>query len=695
MTDSSDDDIISARTKGPPAKMQGCPLNFHQEEHKMKQTDDSKLLSGILAAAVTALFFAVCLAVPAVSSRILSRGNLNLITYGGGVILFCLIYLLCRRLSASKELLFLQNKMLQRIFALLFLAGSSLFLGVSFLMEGNLTGGVTYKYVWHNLPFWLVILVIAAGLILFFKLWGFRRTALPKAAYVLYYACLTVLIGYTFYTPNVFGRYDVADTAHGHAYFNSVYNVYHGCAYTETTTSIYGHYGLFYKLPLKILGGNFTDFILLTACAGALCFLCSFLALHIMTGNSMVRILGCLAMTFPILSMRGGYYWQLWPHRILFASIMTLFAAFCIRFGKMNKITWAVGYLISLLGVVWNTESGLFCAVTWAGLWLLEYFAGDKRHPLRLMKTVFLQLAGILFSFFGAYAIVNLYNILQDSTVNSLREFLFPLMSSSYMTDLLRLDLPLYPAAYMMVLLLFLTGTGWGISHMKWCTGSRDKNGCPPLPLFAFFLSVLSLGQITYFINRPAYHNLDICHIPAVILMCILADLGLPLLYARLSGNEHSASFGQVVKKSFSILSLCILTVLCAGTVIQYSYNADIKKNYHNLGEFQEFANTIAAEIPPHTYGFGVSVAEVYSLLGWSTNCYTLDFTDLSVRPQTADYIIEDLKEKDVDAVFTGQATIEKMESFAPESAQWFLEHFTLNKEYEFGGSAFRYYIRK
>ncbi|MGI6007556.1 MAG: hypothetical protein ACOX8E_08725 [Ruminococcus sp.] len=660
----------------------------------MKPSDDSKLLAGILAAATTILFFAACLSIPALSARISSLGNLNLMTYAGGVLLFCLSCLLYCRLLSRRQFSFLSNKKTQYIFALLFLAGSFLFLAASFLLEGNLTGGVSYKYVWHNLPFLLVALVTVTGLLLFFKLWKFREIPLSRPLYILYYGCLTLLIGYTFYTPNVFGRYDVSDTAHGHAYFNSIYNVYHGCAYTETATSIYGHYGLFYKLPLKILGGNFTDFILLTACIGALCFLSSFLALHIMTENSMIRILGCLAMTFPVLSMRGGYYWQLWPHRILFASLMTLFAAFCIRYRKMNTAIWFTGYLISMAGVVWNTESGLFCASAWAGVWMLKYFSEDRRSPLRLARTLLLQLAGILFSFFGAFALVNLYNILQDSPANSLKEFLFPLMSSSYMTDLLRLDLPLYPAAYMMVLLLFLTGIGWGISHMKWCRTNAGNGSCPTVPLFCFFLSVLALGQITYFINRPAYHNLDICHIPAVILMCIMAELGLPHLRELPGGKVCCRSFSRTMRLAFAILSLCILPVLCAGTVIQYSYNADIKKNYHNLSEFQEFADTIAAEIPPNTYGFGVSVAEVYSLLGWATNCYTLDFTDLSVRPQTVDYVINDIRNKNIDAVFTGQATIEKMESFAPEDAEWFLENFTLSKEYEFGGSTFRYYIR-
>ena len=661
----------------------------------MKQSDDSRLTAGILAAVTTMVFFAVCLAVPAVSSRISDLGNLNLITYAGSVILFCLTFLLYCRLLSRISFVSSTGK-LPQIFAVLFLTGSCLFLLSAFLLEGNLTGGVSYKYVWHNLPLILVILVVVTGLLLFFRIWNFREIPLSGFLYGLYYACLTLVIGYTFYTPNVFGRYDVADTAHGHAYFNSIYNVYHGCAYTETTTSIYGHYGLFYKIPMKILGGNFTDFILLTACIGALCFLCSFLALHLMAKNSLIRILGCLAMTFPVLSMRGGYYWQLWPHRILFASLMTLFAAFCIRFRKLNRITWIIGYLIALLGVVWNTESGMFCAVSWAGLWLLKYFSGNRRSPLRLAGVLLLQLTGVLLSFFGAFGAVNLYNLLQGASANSLKEFLFPLMSSSYMTDLLRLDLPLYPAAYMMVLLLFFTGTAWGISHMKWCRSDKETGSCPPLPLFCFFLSVLSLGQITYFINRPAYHNLDIIHIPAVILICILANLGLPVLRpaaARLK-TLSGISLVQAAKGSLALLSLSILTVLCAGTVIQYSYNADIKRNYHNLAEFQQFANVIAAEIPPHTYGFGVSVAEVYSLLGWSTNCYTLDFTDLSVRPETADYVISDIRKKNIQAVFTGQATMEKMESFAPEAALWFSENFTLEKEYEFAGSTFRYYIR-
>ena len=72
-----------------------------------------------------------------------------------------------------------------------------------------------------------------------------------------------------------------ADRLHMNAYFNSIYNVLHGSPYTEYTTSIYGHYGILYKLPMKLLGGDHIDFILLNSLAGALTFLAMFVALHL------------------------------------------------------------------------------------------------------------------------------------------------------------------------------------------------------------------------------------------------------------------------------------------------------------------------------------------------------------------------------------------------------------------------------
>lgn len=59
---------------------------------------------------------------------------------------------------------------------------------------------------------------------------------------------------------------------------------------------------------------------------------------------------------------------------------------------------------------------------------------------------------------------MNLYNLSKHSPANTLGEFLIPLLSDSYMVDILHLDLPMYPSAYMGVIVLFLIGTVMGIS---------------------------------------------------------------------------------------------------------------------------------------------------------------------------------------------------------------------------------------
>ena len=46
------------------------------------------------------------------------------------------------------------------------------------------------------------------------------------------------------------------DPYHGEAYLESIYNVADGIPYEELTTGIYGHYGLFFLLPMKIFGAK-------------------------------------------------------------------------------------------------------------------------------------------------------------------------------------------------------------------------------------------------------------------------------------------------------------------------------------------------------------------------------------------------------------------------------------------------------
>ena len=326
------------------------------------KTSTNKITAFLVSLLISFCFAACCLKIPSVSGLISSMGNLNLLTYAGTVILFCVSYLLISLLLDRT----IKNSIFDRpgaalTVSLFLLAGNLIFLIVMYILEVNIYGSVSARYIWHTMPLWLILLCLFTGSVFF--LLCVRKTSVSVKNQVMFplYGILTVLVGYNFYTPAVFLR-DEADRLHMDAYFNSIYNVLHGSPYTENTTSIYGHYAILYKLPMKLLGGDLIDFILLNSLVGALCFLAMFLALHFIVKNNLLRILGAIAMTFPILAMRSGIYWQLWPHRILFMSLMFCYAAFCVRYRKLNRLTCILGYLLSFLGILWNTESGLFCA---------------------------------------------------------------------------------------------------------------------------------------------------------------------------------------------------------------------------------------------------------------------------------------------------------------------------------------------
>ncbi len=530
------------------------------------------------------------------------------------VILFCLAYLLFSLLLAHlKKPSVLDKPYPATIAAMILSAVNILFLIRMFQLETEVYGSVSVRYIWHIIPLWLAAAVLILEAVFFFSFVKKSTISVKPSAMMAFYGMLTLLIGYNFYTPEVFLRNE-PDRLHMNAYFNSIYNVLHGSPYTETTTSIYGHYGILYKLPMKLLGGDLIDFILLNTLVGALSFLAAFLALHFIVKNDLLRITGAVALSFPVLAMRSGIYWQLWPHRVLFMCLMLCYMAFCVRYKKLNRLSCILGYGIVFLGILWNTESGLFCGAAWAGFWILKSLCRKENKALNrlscilgygivflgilwntesglfcgaawagfwilkslcrkenkapyVIRTVFLHISGIILSFLGAWGIVEIYNLANGGTIMGIREFLFPLLQSSYMDDLLRVDLPDFASAYMSVIALLFLACAWGISHMwflrvfpllqssymddllrvdlpdfasaymsviallflacawgishMWFLRENGNAGSKEyLPAcFAFAAAVLSLGQITYFVNRAAYHNLEIAHIPCILLI--------------------------------------------------------------------------------------------------------------------------------------------------------------------------------
>lgn len=655
------------------------------------------MICGGAALLVSALFFGACLSIDTLAEKISRMGNINILVYGMTLVLFCLVFVAGMLVTGKWNLpgvSVLEKSKVKRGILAAFFVVQILFFYVMVAKETDQLGGVADRYLWHTQPLFVIALLFVAEIALF--LWMFQKFHVEEkeGEWLVYlvYAVLTVLICYCMDTPNIFGRGTSGDTYHGHAYYNSIYNVYMGIPYTGEITSVYGHYALLWKIPMEIIKGGFRKFIFLQAMLGAFTHLCAFLTLEQLVKSKILRIMGALSIALPILGMRGGYYWQVWPHRMVFPMILLLYAVIVFKKQKFGWKTALPGYVISLMGVLWNTETGIVIAIAWAAAHLSRMLSEDKFCVKKFLGNLVFHGAGVVFSFFGAYGLVNLYNLSKHSPANTLEEFLMPLLSSSYMTDILHLDIPLFPAGYMPELVLFLMGVAVGISEWKWFRKERPlswKNSA------VFFLSISALGRLVYYINRPAYHNLDCCHLSAAILLAYFGEQGIRFIKEKRWKELERYSLTQLMKGAIGSVCAAALLATSTGTVLLFSQTSHIKNNLHNTEEIESFVETVSQQVPQDTFGFGLNVAEIYSYLYWNTQCYTMDFSDMAVVPQTAENLFRKLEEEQIPHVFTSKSSLPILFSNCPEGYEWFLETYELQKSLPISYEEFQLYVRK
>lgn len=654
-----------------------------------------EMFSGLTAWLVSACFFLGCFANKQLLEKISKLGNSHILIYGITLVLFCLAFLVCMGLTGrmkGKQSYSDGNAAGQKILFSVLLLSQIPFWIICVANETDQVSSVAGRYGWHTHPLIFGIILFLAELLIL--TWMYAKISVPgrDGEWIVWltYVVLTVLILYSMYTPNIFGRGEQSDSYHCHAYFNSVYNIYQGMPYTHNVTSIYGHYALFFKIPMKLLHGDFRAFVMMLAMVGTFAHVCAFLTLQLLVESRALRIAGALAIAFPILGMRGGYYWQVWPHRIVFPMILLLYGAVILKKNYRGFISTAGGYLICLLAVLWNTETGIFLAISWAAMYVSRYFSENRVKIGKFLINIAVHVAGIVFSVLGAYGTVNLYNILKHSPVNSLEDFLVPLLSSNYMEGVLHLDMPLYPCAYMAVITLFLMGISVGLSG--WF--QEEKKQCWNRELI-FLLSVGALGCLVYYINRPAYHNLDCVALLAAILSAYFGQYGLRFIRNKEWKNFGKISSTHVFRAGVGLICTAAVLAMSTGTVLQFAQNSQIKENFHDMEDFEGLAAQVAEMVPGNTPAFGINIPEIYSLLQRRTECFTMDFSDMLVRPDSLKELKDQLEHAEVRGAFTGKSSMKIWKRNDPETYRWFREHYILKDTISFQQEEFQYYIEK
>lgn len=202
-------------------------------------------------------------------------------------------------------------------------------------------------------------------------------------------------------------------------------------------------------------------------------------------------------------------------------------------------------------------------------------------------------------------------------------------------------------------------------------------------------MCVSALGRLVYYINRSAYHNLDCCHFSAVIMLAYLGEKGLQFIKEK----KKDCNFDQIIKGSIGVICVSALLGMSTGTVLQFSQNSQMKENFHNQEEVNAFLEVVEQQIPANTFAFGLNMAEIYSMLHWNTQCFTMDFSDMFVAQDSAKHLVEQMQQG-VEYVFTSAPSLPILEKFYPEGYQWFMETYTLDKSFSIQGTEFQFFIR-
>ncbi|WP_066646351.1 hypothetical protein [Christensenella timonensis] len=564
---------------------------------------------------------------------------------------------------------------------------------------------------WHRMPWLLVLLfIVSAFLVVFYLTNGFslRESMLSKRGekFLFWGACLIcacIVYCFSYYPASIM---EYVSLHHEHAYYNSIYNVMHGIPYSDEVTSVYGHYAILLApiLNLVRIFGATDVFHIFTMCMSllvALSYLLACYAIYSLVTNRYIRYIGLIALLLIPAALKSSPYYQIYPHRTIIIALFIALMAFHAKHAAKRKWVEILGFIFCVLSVVWNTELGICAIAAWVGY--LTYIALLRRRQGvgKCCGRIFLYVLGGLGSFAGAYLITNIYNVAAGGNVLGIMDFIFPLFSKTYdIENMLSIDLD-YGASYWIGrIILFYTFIGFALVRLF---SYKDNLGKADYKCAVYLgITVISMGAFSYFINRAAYGNQTISYMGVIILLCVLGQkYFVPMKRFLFSRRERKVQFftespecneGLAHRKvsclrglkaavglSSMVLIFAIAVVTMTGMGHNYMKNLTLLRDKESV---DLIAEEVAAKVPVGTKAMGYGIPEIYSMIGWDTQLYTMDFSDMSATEQTGIYASQQLAALWEEPLLTTARSLERLEQDWPEAVEEFRETHILANEF-------------
>ena len=485
----------------------------------------------------------------------------------------------------------------------------------------------------------LAIILVLVSMAAFAALYHEKGKFNKKWILYTIYACVAVVLGLTVTTPNIFyeggglafGTHSIDsmfNVHHASSYIDSIYSTLKGQPYTGDYTDQYGHYGLFFYVPLKLFGGSMLTISIIMGVLMALSALFLMGAVHISLRSNYLKAFVAIAGGLCLAANTAAYiYWQVLPHRMIFPCAMIFLVALYSKKDALTKKEYAVGSLISILAVLWNFESGIAVAAAWFMFIIIRYYQDNDFNVRSFAKTLSVMAGALALYIFIPYLIVNAYNYLvtglDPGSFLSMREFIGSTLDPYYMSYLnYRWTLGAMQIEFLM--LLFLGCIAWALVS----TSILSPNGKRSTPaIVAASISIAGLVLLTKSVNNTL-------NVPVGIWLFAAAALGIlaSQMIWELKNIKQWKKFDLCSLVKIPVCSLALIGLVMMGT-----HAADIGKTVSPLlspdyGGFVSFTKEVEEYVPRDTLAVGEGTTAIYMELGWDKRYYKFYSTDDELR---------------------------------------------------------------
>ncbi len=492
-------------------------------------------------------------------------------------------------------------------------------------LNDQLNTTITYTFNWQRYPIMpvAVVIVITAVILFLSASQPINKNKIVGCLVIFSYIFSAYQYALYAYNPNIF----VTDAWHMTAVQTSIYNIAFDTPFTAASSSIYGHYALFFLPIVKLFGHREIVIAIGMTFFGVLSQALFLYSVHKLVRSDILRIIGALASVATVTAIRSAVYWQAQPMRVLPVSVIMAYAVWCYSHGnKLNLKRVIVGYGLCSLCILWVTDIGIAVTLAYSAyvcIWHWQYVRIFSRKMWRVYLTVVLGLVGAVI---GMMLVTNIYNLLCDGPV-ILEACFYPFVDGSGFVTWLEFPFIWGNRSWIYVTLLFMFCLVLGLVGKRHAAFFEKPELMPYLALMA----ILGLCSATYYYNRAAYLNLDVTITSAVLCMMLLAQIGLRQA-GQIRTNTNKGIAYIAVNSVFiclSAASVLSLTTLSCLVLQQWPVTLTSRQWRYNEDSLKSYAQIVRDEVPPNTYAFGQLTQEIYAQLGWDPQYHLKDVSDL------------------------------------------------------------------